>query len=70
MEGCSLVRSNELKNKLIYKIICTIFIAVTCFGIIDILTSKDSYSNSVEVLWDGTTISTSFSSGNGSSKSA
>ena len=60
-----MVRSDSLKNKLICKIICTVLIAVTCFGIINVLTSKDSYSNSVEVLWDGVSVSSSFSAGNG-----
>ena len=58
-------RSDSVKSRLIYRFVCTLFIAIACFGIINILTSKDSYSNSTEILWDGVSVSSSFSSGNG-----
>lgn len=60
-----MVRSNSLKNKLIYNVICTLLIAIACFGIINVLTAKNSFSNSVEVLWDGVSVASSFSAGNG-----
>ena len=65
MEGCSLVGSYKLKNKLIYNVLCTLLITIACFAIISILTAKDSFSNSTEELWDGVSVSSSFSAGNG-----
>lgn len=53
------------KNKLFFSIVCTLIILFACFSIISILTSKNSFSNNTEVKWDGVTIASSFSLGNG-----
>ena len=60
-----MVGSYKLKNKLIYNVLCTLLITIACFAIISILTAKNSFSNSTEELWDGVSIASSFSAGNG-----
>lgn len=60
-----MVRRIKLKNKLLFNITCALLVLIACFGIISILTAKNSFSNNTEVKWDGVTIASSFSLGNG-----
>ncbi len=60
-----MVRRNRIKNKLIFSVICTLLVLMASFGLISILTAKNSFSNDTEVRWDGVTIASSFSLGNG-----
>ena len=43
----------------------TLIILIACFSIISLLTAKNSFSNDPEEKWDGVTIASSFSAGNG-----
>ena len=65
MEGFALAGSRRIKNKLIFNISCTLIVLIACFGIISLLTAKNSFSNDTEDKWDGVTVASSFSAGNG-----
>lgn len=65
MEGFALAESRRIKNKLIFNISCTLIVLIACFGIISLLTAKNSFSNDTEDKWDGVTVASSFSAGNG-----
>lgn len=53
------------KNKLILNIFLALIILIACFGVINLFTAKDSYSNELEEKWDGVSVASSFSHGNG-----
>ena len=57
--------SRIFKNKLIFNISCTLIVLIACFGIVSLLAAKNSFSNDVEEKWDGVTVASSFSAGNG-----
>ena len=65
MEGFALAGSRKINNKLIFYIFYTLIILIACFSIISLLTAKNSFSNDPEEKWDGVTIASSFSAGNG-----
>ena len=65
MEGFALAGSRRIKNKLIFNISCTLIVLIACFGIISLLTAKNSFSNDTEDKWDGVKVASSFSAGNG-----
>ncbi len=65
MEGFALAESRKINNKLIFYIFYTLIILIACFSIISLLTAKNSFSNDPEEKWDGQTIASSFSAGNG-----
>jgi hypothetical protein len=60
-----LAGSKRINNKLIFYIFCTLIVLVACFGLVSLLTAKNSFSNDPEEKWDGVTVSSSFSAGNG-----
>lgn len=57
----------KIKNKLVFSIVCVLTLLITCFGLISILTAKNSFS-STDDKWDGATIASFFSLGNGTSE--
>ena len=65
MEGFALAGSRKINNKLIFYIFYTLIILIACFSIISLLTAKNSFSNDPEEKWDGVTVASSFSAGNG-----
>lgn len=65
MEGFALAESRKINNKLIFYIFYTLIILIACFSIISLLTAKNSFSNDPEEKWDGVTVASSFSAGNG-----
>lgn len=52
-------------NKLIFNVSCTLIIVIACITVINFITSHFSYSVTTEEIWDGTSVASSFSIGNG-----
>lgn len=61
-----MARKRVLKNKLVVYVLSALLVVMACFGGYTILSSYFSLSNVVIEKWDGVSISSSFSSGNGS----
>ena len=57
--------SKVKRNKLILNIFSALIILVACLSVVSLLTAKDSFSNDLEERWDGVSIASSFSAGNG-----
>ena len=57
----------SLKNKLFVFIVGILFVSMASFGVFTLLTSFFSLSKDDGSSWDGVSVSSSFSSGNGSS---
>lgn len=56
---------NVLKNKLVIGLLSTLLVVMACFAVYNILDSYFTLSNVVENRWDGVSVASSFSSGNG-----
>ena len=56
---------NVLKNKLVVGLLGTLLVVVACFFVYNILDSFFTLSNVLENRWDGVSVASSFSSGNG-----
>ncbi len=54
-----------IENKLIFHISCTLIILIACFSVVSFLTSKFSFSDETDELWDGVRVASSFFAGNG-----
>lgn len=61
-----MVRRYVLKNKLVIYVLSALLVVMASFGVYSILSSYFSLSNIVDNQWDGVSVSSSFSSGNGS----
>lgn len=61
-----MARKRVLKNKLVVYVLSALLVVMASFGVYNVLSSYFSLSNVVEKQWDGVSVSSSFSSGNGS----
>lgn len=61
-----MARKRVLKNKLVVYVLSALLIVVASFGVYNVLSSYFSLSSVVAEQWDGVSVSSSFSSGNGS----
>ena len=57
---------NRVKNKLVFNISCALLILIASFLVIYLLAGRNSYSIDNALTWDGVSVASSFSRGNGS----
>lgn len=57
---------NRVKNKLVFNISCALLVLIVSFLVVYLLTGRDSYSINNALTWDGVSVASSFSHGNGS----
>lgn len=57
---------NRVKNKLVFNISCALLVLIVSFLVVYLLTGRNSYSIDNALTWDGVSVASSFSHGNGS----
>lgn len=57
--------TTKFKNKLVRHIILLLVVVIGCFLIFGVLVSRNSFSSDTETRWDGVSVASSFSLGNG-----
>lgn len=66
MEGLKLTIKNVTKKKLVFRSFCALFLVIASFGVFSILVNYFTLADGDIEIWDGESLSSSFSSGNGS----